>query len=1126
MDEPPPLEEGPAGEATPPTVTGQPTDGSASTGQRADDPTVGVGPPAAPASGGPPAVGPPAAVETELRTFLIADIRGYTTYTEEHGDEAAAALAGRFAALVREVVEGRQGFLLELRGDEALAVFTSARQALKAANELQRRQEIDALPRGIGIGLDAGEAIPIEGGFRGSALNLAARLCSQAGPGQIVASEAVIHLAARVDGLAYVDARTLRLKGLDEPVRAVTVVPEGRAPKRRRPAGGPPRVERRTLLGAGAVGLAAVLVGGLLWAGPLGGLGQAASPGPSSGAAPSPTATPSVAPGAVGIETDDLPLAAFLDPATGDVSELLDEPRGAADAIFADGSFWVFDRQPRAIHQVDPGTGRSERPIAIGFEVGSYTVGDGQLFVAEPDGPIHVFDIASRREIVSDDPRIPIPFGTFIAGAQTVDDPNPIWDLAYGDGSLWVAGGWAGDLVRLDPATGGVQAAITTVTSGHYGVADGVAFADDVVWVSDSWSGQVLAVDPMTNAITSRTDTQAGIGPITAGGGSGWVADGTQGTVTRFDELGQQTAYSVGAGIAAIAYDAVSGTVWTASLDGGVASVDGLTGRVVPAYLGHSAVSIAANDGRVIAGLTRSPAEVIASVSGTILRISTEEYVESTDPASWTLAAPFAEATCGALLQRRVEPGSDGELLEPLVAAAMPEVSEDGRTYTFTIRDGFAFAPPSGEPLTAATYKASIERAVVVNRQGALPILDIAGYFDLRDGRADEMSGITVEGDRLSIRLGAPSPTFLERLSLPVFCPVPIGTPTIPSGPDDPPIPGAGPFSVTEHAPGEVLILERNPNYPMPTDAGFDAIAHFTERGLGRAIGRWERGELDIVAGTGPELRVGSRTDQRWGTGSEAADADSGTRLVHRSSLALNSLVVNAGSEAMADPNVRRALTLALDRPALSTYWGVPSDEVMPLSMPGLVQEDRGPLDGPQADEARALLGDRTVELVVVWASGVWCTECPALGDALERQLEAVGFSVTFVVADDPIEFANYQDSGYDLVQSYVGVESPDAAWWVTSLLREADTSGGSNGAGFPLDWVPDDIAAERDRLDDLEGRERRDAALALAERVADELHVIPITDNTYPQLISETVGCQRFRAGTPWLDLIAACPG
>ena len=47
---------------------------------------------------------PSATPEAELRTFLIADIRGYTTYTREHGDEAGAALASRFAELVAEVV--------------------------------------------------------------------------------------------------------------------------------------------------------------------------------------------------------------------------------------------------------------------------------------------------------------------------------------------------------------------------------------------------------------------------------------------------------------------------------------------------------------------------------------------------------------------------------------------------------------------------------------------------------------------------------------------------------------------------------------------------------------------------------------------------------------------------------------------------------------------------------------------------------------------------------------------------------------------------------------------------------------------------------------------------------------
>src|SRR3989442_13261913 len=113
----------------------------------------------------------PAAAETEtvIRTFLIADVRGYTSFTHAHGDEAAGDLAGRFAALAREAVTSTGGEVIELRGDEALCVFASARQALRAAVELQTRfrQQVDGepvFPLGIGIGLAAGEAVPVEGG--------------------------------------------------------------------------------------------------------------------------------------------------------------------------------------------------------------------------------------------------------------------------------------------------------------------------------------------------------------------------------------------------------------------------------------------------------------------------------------------------------------------------------------------------------------------------------------------------------------------------------------------------------------------------------------------------------------------------------------------------------------------------------------------------------------------------------------------------------------------------------------------------------------------------------------------------------------------------------------------------
>ena len=72
-----------------------------------------------------------------LNIFLIADIRGYTTFTHVKGDEAAAALSTRFAALTKQVVGDAGGSLVELRGDEALVAFTSARQAIGAATDLQ-----------------------------------------------------------------------------------------------------------------------------------------------------------------------------------------------------------------------------------------------------------------------------------------------------------------------------------------------------------------------------------------------------------------------------------------------------------------------------------------------------------------------------------------------------------------------------------------------------------------------------------------------------------------------------------------------------------------------------------------------------------------------------------------------------------------------------------------------------------------------------------------------------------------------------------------------------------------------------------------------------------------------------
>ena len=166
-----------------------------------------------------------------IRTFLIADVRGYTLFTQERGDEAAAKLAARFAAIAREVVDEHGGSVIELRGDEALAVFTSARQAILAAIHAQDRflDETVAdptLPLPVGIGLDAGEAVPLEGGYRGGGVSRRRGLAGRRGPARSSLARASSIWPARWTAFGCVDKGTLHLKGITEPVDVFRLISE------------------------------------------------------------------------------------------------------------------------------------------------------------------------------------------------------------------------------------------------------------------------------------------------------------------------------------------------------------------------------------------------------------------------------------------------------------------------------------------------------------------------------------------------------------------------------------------------------------------------------------------------------------------------------------------------------------------------------------------------------------------------------------------------------------------------------------------------------------------------------------------------------------------------------------
>jgi WD40 repeat protein/class 3 adenylate cyclase len=167
---------------------------------------------------------------TLVLTFLIADVRGYTRFTAERGDAAAALLAKRFADLARDAVEARGGRVIELRGDEALAVFESPSQAVRAAVEFQatcaEESEADpAFPLPVGIGIDAGEAVPVEDGYRGVALNMAARLCSNAAAGQVLVTRAIVGSTATVGAeITFVERGPASFKGFEQAVDVIEAI--------------------------------------------------------------------------------------------------------------------------------------------------------------------------------------------------------------------------------------------------------------------------------------------------------------------------------------------------------------------------------------------------------------------------------------------------------------------------------------------------------------------------------------------------------------------------------------------------------------------------------------------------------------------------------------------------------------------------------------------------------------------------------------------------------------------------------------------------------------------------------------------------------------------------------------
>jgi ABC-type transport system substrate-binding protein len=612
-----------------------------------------------------------------------------------------------------------------------------------------------------------------------------------------------------------------------------------------------------------------------------------------------------------------------------------------------------------------------------------------------------------------------------------------------------------------------------------------LAYGDSALWTTSDTDG-VERIDPTTDTVTAIARVPNPIGEVRVGGGFAWATNAPKGVVYKINANGQVVAsYVTGDGAHEPSFS--DGKLWVSNQDAGtLTSVDAATGALRTYRFGHPLGTEAAL-GRylivaIIDGMTVD--EQLARLHGKVAKLVVPVFqVDPPDPPLNTnpFVLQLERATCGQLLRFSAATGEP----EPDLAAAMPAVSPNGRTYTFRVRHGLRFAPPSGAPVTAQAVKYSIERALSPKLGTPRPA---AAY--LRD-----LSQIRVQGDRIGFTLRTPSPDFLERLSLPYYCTVPSGTPIVNGGLQPIAPPSAAPYYMAARHNGAWTVLKRNPNYWGPHPAKLDAIVLREGLDAEKAVGEVDRGAWHGLALDDPALGPGRAVARRFGRGAYRTIPE--TRLDY--------LALNAGRGPLRDAGLRRRISAALDRAALAANGNeTPTASLLPPALRG------GAVVLP-ARSARTATAPVTLRMAVESD----CTDCSQLADLVTAQLRPIGVTVTTIAVANVGVAIRDRSSRVDLAALSTELPYPDPASFLARLL----------GGDVPTAWLPPTTRSAVARLNRSSGPARDRAAVLLARRLASEdIPVIPYGTPQLGELLGPKLGCRSRDAFDAELDLTALC--
>lgn len=395
-------------------------------------------------------------------------------------------------------------------------------------------------------------------------------------------------------------------------------------------------------------------------------------------------------------------------------------------------------------------------------------------------------------------------------------------------------------------------------------------------------------------------------------------------------------------------------------------------------------------------------------------------------------------------------------------------ISPDGRTYSFTLRDGVTFH--DGRKMTSADVLAYFQR----RKAPTLPL----SYF--LDG-ADDMSA--PDPRTFVITLKSPQPAFLDRLASP-WAPKVIGPGALVDheGGDlgvgwlNEHADGTGPFKMIEFTRGQRYVLARNPDY-WGSRPFFDKIEILIVPSINQQMLMLERGELDLI-------EHGYPFDQ-------LDRLPPGLKLYARDALGLEMAYFNE-TKTLANPAIRKAVLTAIN-PAgwLTDAFGPYASTALSL-YPKAMIKGYGPVTFPtdlaEAKRTIAAAGPVTLEI------GYTDQEVPTqqrVAEFMVSLLKQIGVTATVHVVplDQESSLVNNLDRAPDifLAQNY-----PDAAHPATQTGVFFETGAALNFFGYSNPKV-DALSAAAGWITDIGERDK--AYLAISDMLVGDGAFIPLAD-------------------------------